>query len=168
MLNITRQGRGCQPPWRWAHANARHERRTVVQNSARICIPAGACALVCGRGRSRATTRANRERCRCVRACVRAIGSNAWSARESNLDRALRVRFATRAHDEATTKQGRTIHAANDHRHYARVKESRVRSHAIRLENVFFPIVVGKIRFSFPLLLETFSWRLARETSIRW
>ena len=128
----------------------------------------GGCLCACVRTWPVACNDARESRAVPVCACVRAIGSNAWSARESNLDRAVRVRFATRAHDEATTKQGRTIHAANDHRHYARVKESRVRSHAIRLENVFFPIVVGKIRFSFPLLLETFSWWLARETSIRW
>lgn len=104
--------------------------------------PGGGCVR---RGRSRATTRANRAAPVC--ACVRAIGSNAWSARESNLDRAVRVRFAARVHDEAATKQGRTIHAAND-RHYARVKESRVRPHAIRFgflsnfrENSFFSLL---------------------------
>lgn len=31
-------------PLRSVHANARHARRTVVQNSARICIPADVCA----------------------------------------------------------------------------------------------------------------------------
>lgn len=54
-------------PSRRAHANARHERRTVVQNSARICIPAEVVCAVAGRVQRRARI----ERSQCVRACAR-------------------------------------------------------------------------------------------------
>lgn len=108
-------------PSRAAHANARHARRTVGQNWARICIPAGACVRVwlvaCNDAReSRAAPV-----CACDR-LERVIGTRVES-RSGGGARAL----------STTTKQGRTIHTAND-RHYARVKESRVRHAIIRAQ----------------------------------